>query len=351
MLDILVLLIVVIIDLAYLLILISINLPSGKPEVKKLPKISVIVAAKDGKTVKKTLKMLKKIKGLDLEIIVAASDPVTLRIVKKYAKAVKDLGIGKGAALNLAVEKASGEILYFLDEDMVVGKDTIQKVCSALSGHEVAVGYNVSGNADSTTAKVARLYLAMLTKMQSGIYSLIGTTFVAGRNFAIYRKTLNKAGNFRNVLTEDLDLSFRLFARRKKVRFVDAGARDQAPSRLAWYIKQQQRWNVGAGQALIAWEKKFRYNDIFLLLFIALMALIPLAAMISFILAVALQSYIFASAFFLCFLICLSSAAWLGKKDVLMLPLTFPILIIVQSFAIVYSAVSKPKGWYRTPKN
>ncbi|MBS3051457.1 MAG: glycosyltransferase family 2 protein [Candidatus Aenigmarchaeota archaeon] len=341
---------VLVIDAAYILVLVSISMPAEKPVVKKLPKISVIIAAREGKIVEKTLRMLKKIKGIKLEIIVAASDPTTLKIAKKYARVVKDRGVGKGAALNIAVRKATGKILYFLDEDMVVRKGTIQKVCSALNGNEIAVGYNLAENKDGLVVRVARLYLAALTKMQFGIYRLIGTTFVAGRNFAIYKKTLNKAGNFRNVLTEDLDLSFRLFARHRKVKFVHAGARDQAPSRFVWYIKQQQRWNVGASHALKAWKKEFHHHDLSILIFIVLVSLVPLASLAFLVLALAFKSYLFLSVVVLCFLICLSSSTILDRDEIALVPATFLLLIVVQSFAIIYSAVAKPKGWYRTPK-
>ena len=349
MLELLVLLLVLLLDAAYILMLFSINLPQEKPYIKKLPKISLIIAAKEGKIVERTLRMLKKIK-MNAEIIVAASDAVTLKIAGKYAKVVRDKGTGKGAALNLAVRKAKGKILYFLDEDMIVTKDTIQKVCSALGKHEVAVGYNLAGNKDGPVTYVARLYLAMLTKMQFGIYRLIGTTFVAGRNFAIYKKTLANAGNFRNVLTEDLDLSFRLFARHKKVKYVNAGARDQAPSRFLWYLKQQQRWNVGAGEAMKAWEKKFHHHDISLLIFLVLVSLIPLMSFIFLVLALAFGSYLFLSVVAICFLVCLSSARMLGRDEMLLLPGTFLLMITIQSFTMIYSAAMKPKNWYRTPK-
>src|SRR3989338_4800114 len=323
----LVLALVLAIDAAYILVLFSINMPPEKPVVKKLPKISLIIAAREGRIVEKTLRMLKRIKGMKLEIIVAASDPETVRIAKKYGKVVRDKGTGKGAALNLAVRKAKGKILYFIDEDMIVTKDTIQKVCSALGKHEVAVGYNLAGNKDGPVTYVARLYLAMLTKMQFGIYRLIGTTFVAGRNFAIYKKTLANAGNFRNVLTEDLDLSFRLFARHKKVKYVNAGARDQAPPRLLWYLKQQQRWNVGASEAVKAWEKRFHHHDISLLVFLVLVSLIPLMSLIFLVLALAFGSYLFLSVVAICFLVCLSSARMLGRDEMLLLPATFLLMI------------------------
>jgi len=69
MLELLVILLVLLLDAAYILMLFSINLPQEKPYIKKLPKISLIIAAREGKIVERTLRMLKKIK-MNAEIIV-----------------------------------------------------------------------------------------------------------------------------------------------------------------------------------------------------------------------------------------------------------------------------------------
>ncbi len=339
------------INLAYLIVLFSISLPQEKASVRKLPGISVIIAAKEGSVIRKTLENLKKMRKPPLEIVVVTSSRETASIARRFTKRVViDRGVGKGAALNAAVKKASCKILYFMDEDMLAEKNTIKKVCSALNGYEAAVGFNAPGNSGNFIARIARLYMAVLTKMQYGIYRLIGTTFVYGRNFAIYKKTLKNVGNFRNVLTEDMDLSFRLFMKGKKVKFVHAGARDGVPTRLSWYLKQQQRWNTGTGQALAQWEKKLHHHDILLFLFLVLVALVPITSIVSVALALAFSNYLFLSTIIICFLIALSSSATLGRDEMALLPVTFPMFIAVQSCAMFYSAVRKPRGWYRTPK-
>ncbi len=339
------------IDLAYLIILFSINLPPEKAVIKKLPGISVIIASKDGRIIGKTLRKLKSIGRLKMEIIVVTNSRETVKIAREYTrKVIVDKGVGKGAALNSAMKKASYKILYFMDEDMIVKKDTIEKVCSALNGNEVAAGFNTPRNKNSTIARIARLYIVMLTKMQYGIYRLIGTTFVGGRNFAIYKKTIKSVGNFRNVLAEDIDLSFRLFMKGKKVKFVHAKASDDAISKFSWYVKQQQRWNSGAGQAIMQWEKRLHHHDILLFLFVVLVALIPLMSIVSVILALLFSNYFFFSMIIICFLIALSSSMALDGDEIILSPLTFLMFIVVQSCTILYSAVRKPHGWYRTPK-
>lgn len=350
MLEFLALLAVAVIDVSYMVVLASVNLPADRPAVKKLPKVSVIIAAKGGTAVERTLKALKKVRRPKMEIIVVTSSEETARIARRYAKkVVRDRGAGKGPALNAAVRKASCEILYFMDEDMTLERGTIAKVCSALDGHEVAVGFNVPSN-KSGFARVARLYVSMLNRMQFGLYRLIGTTIVGGRNFAIYRKTLKGAGGFMNALTEDLELSFRLFMRRKRVKFVSARGFEQVPERLSWYFRQQQRWNAGAGHVLKEWEKRFHHHDLALLSFLVLMALVAPLSLIFLLLGIAFGSWLLLSVTALGFLICLSSAVRLGADDAALLPLTFPVFMVVQSASLAYSAISKPNSWYRTPK-
>ena len=350
MLEIFVTLFVVLVDLVYLTILISINLTQKKILIKKLPRVAVIIAAKEGRALERTLKILKTVKKPKIEIIVATHDKETARIARRYTKKiVVDRGIGKGSALNMAVKKASSSILYFIDEDSIIEKDTIVKVCSALGDYEVSTGVNIpSGN--GLVAIIARLYVSTLNMLWRGIHNLIGTTIVTGRNFAIYKSTLKKIGSFRNMLTEDLDLSFRLFMKHKKVGYINVACSEQAPAKLSQYTKQQQRWNTGAAQVLCEWEKRLHHHDIALLLFLILMAFVAPLSLVFLVLAVLFKSYFFLSVTFLGFLVSLSSVLRLERKDIMMFPLTFFIFIALHSFLLVYTTFNKPKGWYRTPK-
>lgn len=340
------------VDFVYLVVLVSINLPAEKPEIKKLGAVSVIIPSRDGAVIERTLKELRKVKSPILEIIVVSANSETLSIARKYkAKTVRDKGVGKGAALNSAIRCASKKIIYFMDEDMIVRHDTIEKVCSSLNGHEVAVGCNMPENKGTITAGVARLYINLLSKIQSGLYMMTGTTLVGGRNLAIYKSTLKEAGGFRNKLAEDMDLSFRLFERGKRVKFVNAVAFDQVPENLSSYIKQQQRWNAGTGQAIKAWNKKLRRNDISLLAFLLILGFLAPISLVFLAAALAFNSLLLLSVPAIAFLLCLSSAAGLGKHDVARLPAIFFAFLFVHTFTIVYSKVRKPKGWHRTPKN
>ena len=345
------LIIALLIDAIYLVVLVSSSIPFEKQKIRKLQPVSVIIASKDGTVIEKTLRALKRVKKPALEIIVVSADQKTLGIAKKYgAKTVKDRGVGKGAALNLAVRHATHDILYFVDEDMIVRQDTIEKVCSALNTCEVSTGYNRPHNAAGVTSYVARLYVSLLWKIQYSIYRMIGTTLASGRNTAMYKKTLKEAGGFTNALTEDMGLSFRLLEMRKKIKFVNAVAADQVPEKFSSYLRQQQRWTTGTGDVINGWKKSLARNDVVLVGFILLLGMMAPISLAFLLLALASKSLLLLSVPAVAFLLCLSAVASLGRRDVVLLPVTFFAFIFIHTLTVAYSAVRKPKGWYITPK-
>lgn len=339
------------IDFVYLVVLVSINLPAERTKLRKLGAVSVIIPSRNGRVIEKTLRTLRKVKRPKLEVVVVSASKETLNIARKYgAKTVRDKGVGKGAALNAAVRRASNKILYFMDEDMIVRADTIEKVCSALDEYEVAVGYNLPENRGTLTAGVARLYINLLSKIQSGLYRMIGTTLVGGRNLAIYKSTLNEVGGFKNMLTEDMELSFKLYEKGKKVKFVNAVAFDQVPEKFSSYLKQQQRWNAGTGQVLKEWEKKLHHHDIALMTFLLLLGFLAPISLIFLLVGLTLNSLLVLSVPLIAFLLCTSSTASLGRYDLVRLPAVFFAFLFVHTFTVIYSKFSRPKGWYVTPK-
>ncbi len=340
--------VVAIIDIAYVIMIFSINSKHKNPVIKKLPKISVIIAARDEPLLERTLKNLKKIKRPKLEIIVVGSKK-DVSVAKKYAKTIVDKGIGKGPALNSAIRKATSSIVYFLDADSMVEKDTIAKVCSGLENHDAAVGVNIPENNENMTTRIARLYLTFLPKIQLGMYNMVGTTIVSGRNFAVKKSTLKNI-KFRNKLTEDLDISLSLFVKHKKVNFVNAISRERVPNKLAHYFKQQQRWNRGAGNVLLEWDKRVHHHDIIIMAFLLMIAFMPVLSLFSILLTLLTGSYIFMSVLLVGFLLAVSGASMLDRDDLHYLPLTFLAFIFIQTLTIIYS-IKGTNVWYRTPKS
>ncbi len=73
------------------------------------------------------------------EILVVGPDKETEEIVKNYPQVrhLKDKGIGKPAALNLALQKARGEIFILTDGDVYVEKGAIKKLLQHFKDEKV----------------------------------------------------------------------------------------------------------------------------------------------------------------------------------------------------------------------
>jgi len=80
--------------------------------------ISIIITAyREEKTIGRAIQSFSSIRNK--EILVVAPDKATLNEAKRYkVKVIKDSGRGKPAALNLALEKAEGNILILTDADV-----------------------------------------------------------------------------------------------------------------------------------------------------------------------------------------------------------------------------------------
>ncbi len=76
----------------------------------------------------------------DLEILVIAPDVETFKAAKSSAnkfnfpniKWIKDKGEGKPKALNLGIKNSSGEVLIFMDGDVIIGNDSLKRLVSGV---------------------------------------------------------------------------------------------------------------------------------------------------------------------------------------------------------------------------
>ncbi|MCX6815960.1 MAG: glycosyltransferase family 2 protein [Candidatus Aenigmarchaeota archaeon] len=227
------------------------HLKPGSVQKGKLPFVSVIIPTKNEENVIE--KTLKKIKNSDypgrMEIIVvdANSTDRTAKIARRYGRVIVERKPkGKPHALNLAMRKARGEIIYIIDADSWVEKDTIKNLILQMDGYKAVTGINLPENKNSFVTRFGRLENALLIDTDLFLYSLLKTAIVPGRNYAVYKNVLKKIGGFKNVLTEDLNISIRLYKAGYNVKLVPAKCYEQVPDRFRWYLKQQKRWSMGS---------------------------------------------------------------------------------------------------------
>jgi cellulose synthase/poly-beta-1,6-N-acetylglucosamine synthase-like glycosyltransferase len=328
-------------------------------QAKIFPKVSVVIAAKDeGSVMEDTLKALRKSDYPNMEIIVVSSDSETAKIARKYARVLMDNeSKGKPHALNIGVKKARGEVLYFIDADCIVRRSTIRKLVSALDErHSSVVGTTIPRDADTFVAKSAAAQAAWLWIANYGLSAMLGTVVVPGRNFAIYKKTLARIGYFKNVLTEDINISHRLYSRNQKVAFVpEAICSEDYPKKFSHYWKQQERWHAG----FFAEQKNAARSMGFLRYFLIAAAAAALSqphlvAILFLVLYGLTNSVLFLYAFIVPVAAMIITAANILKERSYYIPAVF-ILVAAISAALMMASAKKTIcneriAWYKTPR-
>ncbi|GEM_PF-2654321 len=328
---------------------------------KKWPKVSAIISSKNEEAViERTLKALRSEGYPNLEIILAdASTDGTRKIAKKYAdRIIDDEGEGKPAAANKAARAARGEILYFLDADSVVRPGSIKKLVSMLGGKTAAaVGVSLARNKGTITSRAARLQYAHFSAMQPVGMRVLKSPVISGKNFVASKKDFFSVGGFDNVLTEDVNFTYKLKNAKKNIEFnPDAVTEEAVPEKFSHYAKQQERWYRGSFSEVAKGLKNARKKrQIFSTPLGILTMYAPGFVFVFAVAGLLLNSPILLSAALLGYLMKLVAAArYLDLGDIIFSPVSYAVLCTAQFGLLCYCAAKKALGkkteWYKTPK-
>ena len=234
-----------------------------------------------------------------LEIIVVdSSTDNTAKIAKKHAdKVIVDRKSSKAAALNIGVRASKSDILYFLDGDSVVERNTIRTLVSGLSAdYPVSTGMLLMRRGKALSLKISRIQNVFLFFLiQAWLSRFAKTNFVAGRNYAIYKSELLKLGVFQDVVSEDINLSVRLYKGKKMARYVpEAVVYEGGPQRVLDYWRQQERWYGGiSSEVRKAYKGISVYDSVILMPSIMSVLFLPLMSVASLVLFAVIGSHIF----------------------------------------------------------
>ena len=197
------------------------------------------------------------------EVFVVVDEPTekSLSLAQKYSNNVRFVWNGerKGKAnvLNEIVGQSSGEVLFFLDSDVVLDGDV---------GGMLETIDREMGDAEIVEVKKDVVRDSFLARIVS--YDYLGFNFtnwffakklnrcvgLNGAAFAIRRETFEKLGGFRKVIMEDLDIGTRSFIGGIRYRFLDNfRVYTKAPSSLSDWFTQRKRWALGSA----LWFKEY----------------------------------------------------------------------------------------------
>ena len=206
---------------------------------------------------------------------------------------------------------------------------------------------------------IYRLQDAVLNfSIQIWLNRICKTHFIPGRNFIISKDMLLELGGFHEVLTEDVNLSYRLQKKGKRIGYCSSAVTyETVPVKLKNFWKQQERWYGGVTSEIAKSYGKLYFYDVFFLVPIVIsMFTIHMITTFSLSAFLLTGSYFFLASFILGFSIILYSVARnLGKNEILALPLTLALLSTIQVLILfsllVKRLVNKKIDWYKTPRD
>lgn len=234
------------------------------------PKISVFIPVYKGSDLlEPLLKELVDIACDDVEIFVVIDKPneESLKIVERFRGKAHFLlnkeRRGKVEALNSAVKLSRGEILVFLDADVVIGNctDFFKFVQETMSEADI-VDLKKKILPDSFISRMVN-YEYVGSNFASYLFSrTVGRCFgIGGTAFAIKREAFDDVGGFSKVVSEDLDLAVKLLLKNKRFKYEDrVDISTRAPSDWRGWLSQRKRWGIGTGLWIKEhWRRLVRY--------------------------------------------------------------------------------------------
>lgn len=179
------------------------------------PLVSIIVPTYNSSgTIGQCLESVRSQTYKNIEIIVCDnfSDDDTVDIARRYLPKVLFKGRERAAQKNFGAKHAGGSILYFIDSDFVLERDTIQRCVQSIGKADAVVTVNRSGGEGLWARSIA--YKRELLADEE---SVIAARFITRRSFF-------KVGGFDEelIIGEDIDLHRRLKEAGFFVKRVDA---------------------------------------------------------------------------------------------------------------------------------
>ena len=219
--------------------------------------VSIIITAfKEPKTIGKAIEEIAKQNIPKSEILVLAPDKETLDAAKEIEKKVKNLriikdsGEGKPSSLNLAVEKAKGEILVLTDGDVYVGEKSIIYLIDYFKNDKVGA---VSGRPVSINSRNNKYsyWASILTRTaderRKEALKRNKRFFCSGYLFAIRKKLFPKLD--KRILSEDGFVSHCVYEQGYKIEYSnESKVFVKYPDNFRDWINQKRRSAGGYNQ-------------------------------------------------------------------------------------------------------
>ncbi|MEK6923779.1 MAG: glycosyltransferase [Candidatus Micrarchaeota archaeon] len=223
---------------------------------RRLPLVSIIIPAfNEEESIEATIESALAADYPRKQIIVVddGSTDGTLRIARRFARCgvlvLHQPNRGKGAALNLGLGHARGELVATLDSDSFLEKDSLRKMLPFFSNPRVGAVTSVMKVHEPRTPlqRLQRLEY-LVTVFNRRLLSFINAINVTPGPLSMFRrKVFDKVGRYdeRNIL-EDQEMALRIQAADYEIASsMDAVVYTRVPSTLQQLTRQRVRWHRG----------------------------------------------------------------------------------------------------------
>jgi len=217
-------------------------------------RVSVIVPVfRWARTLEDTLQKLIADSYPNKELIMAIDEPspACLELVQRYGRDIRFMlsehRRGKVKAIEEAFSSCTGDVLIFLDSDILIKtSDIVSKTAAEIEGYDM-LEMKKSVVAEGLLSNIVYYeYVGFNAANWMMAKRMKKTLGVNGAGFAMTRDAYEKVGGFRTVVSEDLDLGLRAYLKDLSFKYADDIQVDTfAPSTLRGWWTQRKRWSYG----------------------------------------------------------------------------------------------------------
>ncbi|MDX2132718.1 MAG: glycosyltransferase [Planctomycetota bacterium] len=139
----------------------------------------------------------------DIEVIVVPNgcSDSTAQVARKFGAGVQVVELSKGskpAALNAGIARASGDVVFVVDADVLVDLHSLRAAAAPLRSDEASVAAPALRVDCSTTSRAVSAYYAVWTRLPYVTEGLVGSGV-----YGLSRTALRALGPFPNIIGDD----------------------------------------------------------------------------------------------------------------------------------------------------
>lgn len=236
------------------------------------PRCTVMIPAHDeerviARTIEAMLRLEYPKDRLKIMVINDGSTDATRDIIQRYAKLDHRVelfdvpkgegGRGKSRALNLGMRRVTSEVIAIYDADNTPDKDALRYLVAQLLTNDelgAAIGKfrTVNKNVNLLTKFINIETLSFQSMLQAGRWQMHNIATLPGTNFVMWTWLIRRLEGWdEEALTEDSELSIRIYQEGYKIKFVPYSITyEQEPQEWKVWVKQRTRWVRGNNYVL-----------------------------------------------------------------------------------------------------